>query len=595
MKRLALDVCSLDDHSSSVCGILVASGLDRPFHDRLLGRLRRRGPDGLGFWTDGRTHLAHTRLAVVGLGEHGAEPVENATHVLAFNGEIYNFLDIARRVTAKGDKTHFGSDAEVLLEAWSLWGEVVLDDLYGFWAFAIYDKRARRLSLVRDQLGVKPLYYWRTESGGLAAGSSLASVLSAVGRVPGLNYGAMSEYVRYQITFGDATFFDGVKKVPPGSVLTYSIDDHRISAHRREDIFTPSGQEIPDEAWIAETVKIVESVCLDSTIGDTPFTTLCSGGLDSSAVTRITEPEVAYHCNFSDPECNETQYAKAAVDGTKVRLMVTNAQEDFDIVERLTDVVADFDELSVGSVILPLDDILDQVRRRYKVVLVGSGGDELFGGYARYHVALGRCPQESYRALWERVRDLPPLLRFEICHRKGDARYYRFFDEVCADDGFRQAIEAAGMTVTDKILGFDRRYFLGGLLNIDDKMCGRHGIEGRPSLLHQRLVRRVREVESAKILDPSLSLKWLGRRILKPFLPTTIVERQDKMGFTTPIGAFINRSSSRIREQVTSSRFRDLYDLRRLNFTTESKFSREVFGLLLLDLWLNRYASGTLL
>jgi len=141
------------------------------------------------------------------------------------------------------------------------------------------------------------------------------------------------------------------------------------------------------------------------------------------------------------------------------------------------------------------------------------------------------------------------------------------------------------------MLQFDRRYFLSALLNIDDKMCGRHGLEGRPSLLHQKLVRHINRLHPSALLSGE-ELKPILRAIAAPVLPKSVVHRTDKMGFTTPIGTFVNNSSHLIREQITGSRFADLYDLRRLNLTAETKFSREVFGLLMLDLWLNRYARG---
>ena len=175
-----------------MCGILVTCGGRQTFHHRLLNGLRRRGPDSIGFWSDDRVHLAHTRLAIVGLDDRGIEPLENDTHVLAYNGEIYNFLELSRRLAAEGVDVGYANDAWVLLHAWSRWGEKVLADMTGFWAFAIYEKATRKLTLVRDQLGIKPLYYWKTQDG-IAVSSLLGSLVGAVGQTPELDYRAMSE------------------------------------------------------------------------------------------------------------------------------------------------------------------------------------------------------------------------------------------------------------------------------------------------------------------------------------------------------------------------------------------------------------------
>src|SRR6266480_2079622 len=529
-----------------MCGILVLSGVDQPFHHRLLRGLRRRGPDEIGFWSDRSVHIGHARLAVIGLDERGTQPLESATHVLAYNGEIYNFNALAERLRAEGVEVDGSSDAEVLLRGWERWGAEVLRELDGFWAFVVYDKARRRLSLVR-----------------------------------------------YQFTFGDKTFFKQIQKVPPGYIVEVDVDSGQTRMFCYEDIFAaPLEEQRPlTPAWITETRELVIECVLASTIGDTPFTTFCSGGLDSGLITRIARPEIAYHCNYSDPECNETFFAQQVVQGTGTRLFVVNAQESFNLVTRLADIVEDFDELTIGSVILPLDDVLAQVKRRYKVSLTGTGGDELFAGYARYQLALGECYQDSYRALYQRMEGLTSVAdRFEFTHRKGDASLYRFYQPQ-VEKTFAGAYEAcrSGDDELETMLRFDRRHFLVGLLNIDDKLAGRHSLESRPSLLHQRLVRRVQGVSLSGFLRNG-TLKPVLQEIAAGLVPKSVILRRDKMGFTTPIGTLVNRAAHLIREHVMDSRFRDLYDLRRMKFTAETKFSREIFGLLLLDLWLNRYA-----
>jgi asparagine synthase (glutamine-hydrolysing) len=576
-----------------MCGILVAFGSESSFHHRLLATLKKRGPDSLGFWSQGRLHIGHTRLAIVGLDERGIQPLENHTHVLAYNGEIYNFIELNDRLTAEGIASSGKNDTETLLHLWSRYGESILKDLTGFWAFVIYDKKANKLTLVRDQYGIKPLYYAKTPTG-FYVSSLLATIVDVMKEPVELDYEALSEYVRYQFTFGDKTFIKQIRRVMPGHVMEVDLNTMEISSHVYEDIFATKGDENvrADDEWIAETRELFKQCCLDSTISDTAYTTFCSGGIDSSLVTRMTTPEIAYHCNFSDPECNETFYAQQVVRRTSTRLFTVNAQEDFNLVDKLEDIVADFDELTIGSVILPLDDLLGQVKRRYKLILTGTGGDELFGGYVRYQLGLGECLQESYRGLYEKMQNLEtPAERFELAHRKGDTSLYKFYRPEVANT-FKEAYDAGAPPGDElrRMLTFDRRYFLSGLLNIDDKMTGRHSIECRPSFLHQAFVRHVLKVDSRDLLQNG-ELKYLLRRIATGVLPDSVIHRQDKMGFTTPIGTFVNRSSTLIRERIVSSKFRDHYDLRKMNLTAETKFSRETFGLLMLDLWLNKYAT----
>jgi asparagine synthase (glutamine-hydrolysing) len=558
----------------------------------MLNSLRRRGPDEIGFWADDMVNMGHTRLSIIGLDERSTEPLENDTHVLIYNGEIYNFIEIKRRLESEGIVLPAANDAIILLHAWSRWGPAILRDLYGFWSFVIYDKVSRTLSLCRDQFGVKPLYYFQ-QGKQFCVSSLLRTMTEVLSEVPPLDYTCLSEYVRYQFTFGNKTFFRGIYKVQPGHIVEYNLNNGELKDSCYEDIFAPTSevfeQVTPD--WIDETRNLLRQCILESTISDISFTTFCSGGMDSSLITRVAEPEIAYHCNYSDPECNETFYARQVVEGMSTRLFVVNAQESFDLVSRVNEIIEDFDEPTIGSVILPLDDLLAQVKRRYKVILTGTGGDELFGGYVRYQLAMGDCYQDSYKELYEKMHGITGAsARFEVCHRKGNPALYKFY-EPSVQQTFHDAFQSCRNGCDDVLamLWFDRRYFLTGLLNIDDKMCGRHSLESRPSFLHQKLVRRLMRLDSSAFRSNG-DLKPLLRKIAEGILPKAVCHRTDKMGFTTPIGTFTNHSSSLIREQISGSRFRDLYDLKKMTLTAENKFSREVFGLLMLDLWLNRYA-----
>ena len=596
-----------------MCGILVTTtrGETDTFTHRHLSALRRRGPDAIGFWVNQEVRLAHTRLSIIGLDERGNQPMENERHVLAFNGQIYNFERIRDRLAGHGIRVRGATDTEVLLNAWTLWGPDCLTELTGFWAFAVYDKQEKTLTLVRDQLGVKPLYYLHTPECTIV--SSLLKTIVEIGRVSfDLDYEALSEYARYQFTFGDKTFFRQIKKVEPGHYVRIGLASGNLSSHCYEDILNPSdrGTEDLSAGTIEITGNLIAESCAESTVSDTSFTTFCSGGVDSSLITAITDPDVAYHCNYTDPECNETFFAREVVRhinqrGGKTRLMVVNGLESFNVIDRINDILDDFDEITVGSVIFPLDDILTRIKARYKVVLSGTGADELFAGYVRYQLVAGCCFQDSYRMMYESMRRThntqagthttlsaqnEAVDRFEFTHTKGNTGFYRFYNPA-VEKTFRAEYERCGGDGGDlaAMLTFDRRHFLAGLLNIDDKMCGRHSIESRPSLLNQKLVRHVVRLRPAALMANN-ELKYLLRTVAANYLPAAVTRRMDKMGFTTPVGDFINKNAHVIREQIMNSKFRHLYNLKPGGFYAENKFSRESFGLVMLDCWLNKYA-----
>ena len=167
-----------------MCGILATQGLARSFHHSMLSSLRRRGPDAVGFWCDRNVNIGHTRLAILGLDERGTQPIENEKHVLAYNGEIYNFNEIKQTLAGRGIRMTGTSDCEVLLHAWTTWGPDVLTKLTGFWAFAVYEKASGKITLVRDQLGIKPLYYWN-QGGRTCVASMIRTILEVMGESPG--------------------------------------------------------------------------------------------------------------------------------------------------------------------------------------------------------------------------------------------------------------------------------------------------------------------------------------------------------------------------------------------------------------------------
>ena len=257
-----------------MCGILATRGLARPFHHGLVRSLKNRGPDAIGFWIDGVISLAHTRLSIIGLDERGTQPLENERHVLAYNGEIYNFVEIQQKLKAAGVNLSTSSDSEVLLHAWTRWGPDILPELSGFWAFVIYDKQTRTLTLVRDQLGIKPLYYWHT-SEKTCVSSLMRTILEAVGESPDLDYEAISEYVRYQFTFGDKTFVRQIKKVLPGHLIEINLVTGELCDRCYENILSPENHSTVglSPELVRETEELILQCCQESTISDTSFTT----------------------------------------------------------------------------------------------------------------------------------------------------------------------------------------------------------------------------------------------------------------------------------------------------------------------------------
>lgn len=580
-----------------MCGFIAAVGLDKPFSHTMLAPLRRRGPGRCGWWQDGQVVMAHARLDVFGLGDRGAQPAIASDTVLVWNGEIYNWLELRRFFCVD---SLLGGDTDLLLSLWARYRHTVMDRLAqhadGVFAIAAWDRHQRTMTLVRDQLGARPLYWWH-DGQRFAAASTIAALLGLLPSKPGIDPAGVAQYARYQFTFGDHTMLQGVHRVEPGTSVTFHADSGKATVQRWDDLFPArDGEAEPDAAWLDGTAALVDAAVRSTADCVVPWATTCSGGLDSSLVTRIAAPDVAWHCNYTEPECNETRHAQAAVHGTVTRLHVVNAHEHPDLLARVDSLVQDLDDPSVGSVVLPMDDMLERVAERgHKVLLTGTGGDELAAGYQRVRAALGLDVQASYAAA---AAALPgdAYDRWEALHVKGAPHWFAVEEGAgAAKYEFSVAYGNAGEwtdTLSGNLLSmlrFDQRHFLQALLLLEDRMCGRWGIEGRPALLCQSVVRRFVGLKVASLLQgpPKAVLAGVAQRL---GVPQAVVDRRDKMGFTTPVGRFVNEHADRIRERITSSRWRHMYRLDRIRWTTTTTWSREVWGLVMLDAWLNRYA-----
>lgn len=586
-----------------MCGVSGAVGGSGDLRDvvaAMTTSLAHRGPDDEGIYVDttARVALGHRRLSIVDTSADGHQPMASASgrYRVAYNGEIYNYRALAAELGAAGHRFRGHSDTEVLLTAVEAWGlERAVARLVGIFAFALYDQVDRRLHLVRDHLGVKPLYYAR-----LAGGFAFASELRAIERHPAfdreIDRGALALLLRHACVPAPHTIYTGAAKLPPGSILTVRVD-------------APAAPATPQPYWSAARAVAAgrgEPLALDARaaadaldallreaiglqmVADVPLGAFLSGGVDSSTVVALMQaqsgiPVRTFAIGFEDAAYDEAGHARAVAhhlgtDHTELRVSEADARA---VVPLMADV---YDEPFADSSQIPTYLVSQLARRSVTVSLSGDGGDELFGGYNR-HVwaqrlwhqarmvpaparrAAGRLLAAVPARTWDRSarvvgaavgrRDLPKQLGHAL-HRVADVLAAEAPDRIYANltshwkrpgDVVPGAVEpasalalaahdVAGLTLTEQMMYFDLLTYLpDDILVKVDRASMAVGLEARVPLLDHRVV------EFAWRLPLALKVRdGVGKRVLRDvlyrYVPRELIERP-KAGFAVPLAAWL--------------------------------------------------------
>jgi asparagine synthase (glutamine-hydrolysing) len=360
---------------------------------RMIAALAHRGPDDEGLATSGPVALGHRRLAIVDLSERGRQPMASADGncLLVCNGEIYNHAELRAELSASGHRFASDCDNEVLLalyaEHFEREGADFLQRVEGMYAFALWDKAARRLLLARDRTGQKPLVYARTAEGLLFA-SELPALMRdpLVSREP--DWQALSDYLAYRVVPNPATAYAGVAKLPPGHALVVEDGAERLHRHWR---LSPGSDETsaPDfEHAAGEVLARLRAAVRRRLMADVPVGAFLSGGMDSAAVVALMAEAAAGPVSTFTIGFRQEAYDEAAGARKVARLFGTDHHEEVvepDAVELIEEVIAHHGEPFADSSSIPTF-LVSRLARRLglKVVLTGDGGDESFAGYDRY-------------------------------------------------------------------------------------------------------------------------------------------------------------------------------------------------------------------
>ena len=362
--------------------------------------LQHRGPDDDGVWIDAEAGiaLAHRRLSIVDLSPAGHQPMVSADgrYVIIYNGEVYSHEEIRPSLTARGVSFRGHSDTEVILESIAAFGiEATLPRLIGMFAMALWDRRERTLTLVRDRLGIKPLY-WAKFGDLFLFGSELKALRAHPGWTPRIDRNAAASFMRHNYIPAPHTVYEGVHKLEPGTILTLPWGgEPRVTCYWNAREVARAGLRDPIRGSDAELTDALERHLKDAVkrrmIADVPLGAFLSGGIDSSTVVALMQDAnpgavKTFTIGFDIPGFDEAPHAAAVARhlGTEHTELTVTAQQALDVIPQLPEW---FDEPFADSSQIPTYLVSALTRRHVTVALSGDGGDELFAGYNRYQLA----------------------------------------------------------------------------------------------------------------------------------------------------------------------------------------------------------------
>ena len=400
-----------------MCGIVglfdpKGRGMNPSALDRAGNTLNHRGPDDAGVYTDAHANLVFRRLSIIDL-EAGAQPMcnEDGSIWMVYNGEIYNFQSLRNELERKGHRFKSRSDSEVILHLYEEEGDAFIKQLDGMFAFALWDRKNKRLILGRDRVGIKPLYYAHTSDGQLGFASELKALLEIPGISRTIDETALSHYLTFRYVPGTHSMFQGVCKLAAGHLIEAS--NGNVHAPRPYwDLAFESQPERDDQAWIEDfDARLGQSVS-SHMVSDVPVGVLLSGGLDSAAMVAYareagTRDLKTFSVAFDVGEpYDERPFARQAARafGTDHHEVVVSAS---DFARDLMDVVWHSDEPLADLATVPLYAVSRLAREHVTVLLSGEGSDELFGGYPGVEHLLKRADWMAWPAALRRLASIP--------------------------------------------------------------------------------------------------------------------------------------------------------------------------------------------
>jgi asparagine synthase (glutamine-hydrolysing) len=626
-----------------MCGIAGIININRERYPNLNHHLNimneiqiHRGPDDGKTWIHQEHNIgfAHRRLSIIDI-DLGMQPMKDQFgNVIVFNGEIYNHIELRNQLKLDY-KFLTNSDTEVILASYLKWGIECVNYLMGMFAFVIWDERNKKTFCARDRFGIKPFYFTLNKSN-FFFGSEAKTILPFVDDIE-TDLEGLKDYFTFQFTLGEKTLFKNIKQLLPGFILT--IENNKLNFKKYWEVEYNIDYYHTKKFFQEKLIELFDNSVKLHLRSDVQIGAYLSGGIDSSLIAILANKLNLNNYNIKvfngkfsfSSEYDESEYAKEVSLKNNLDLHEIDIQP-LDFIENIKKIIYHLDYPIAGPGSFPQFMVSKLAKKHVKVVLGGQGGDEIFGGYARYLLAYfeqcikgaieGTMNNGNFIVTYESIipnltnlKSYIPLMKEfwkEGLFDDKDIRYlklisksnllkedinWNIFNSYTEIEYFKEIFYGNNLSKAsyfDNMTHFDFKTLLPSLLHVEDRMSMAHGIESRVPFLDHKLIEFAATIPS-NIKFENGDLKHLLKNTFNNILPEKILNRKDKMGFPVPLAEWMHGDLHSYIKDIFSSinskkriYLNSNFDINKL-IELEGKFSRKLWGLLSLEIWQQEY------
>jgi len=624
-----------------MCGIAGFTQFNNHFGDEktlesMGDAIFHRGPDAGGTYLEKHIGLSHRRLSIIDLSESGNQPLvsHDQQYIIAFNGEIYNFLELREKLKKQGYpfKTH--TDTEVILALYEKMGTDCLKEINGMFAFAIWDKAAQSLFIARDRIGKKPLYYYPKDNDVVFA-SELKAMLTLDTIPREICLDAMYDFFAYQYVPDPKTIFKNIFKLEPGYYLTVNADG--IKKQQYWDISFKHQSQLSEDELKHDLQKMINNCTTSRMVSDVPLGAFLSGGVDSSGIVATMaknskSPVTTCSIGFDASQFNETEFALKVAEQYQTKHHELTVHQN--VKDNLEHIVRFFDEPFADPSLVPTFFVSQLARQKVTVAIAGDGGDEVFAGYEKYSIDHIENRIRNLFPAFIRKTAFPPLAKFaakfncRLCNKattllntlslNPDMGFYlsnaqitdAIWDKMvtsktqAALDGYHPSTittnfyqKSDGPDHLSKILYADMKTYLpGDILVKVDRMSMANSLEVRAPILDYTLMEFATTIPS-NYKFKSGEKKYILKEAFKQDLPDDILYRR-KMGFSVPLAQWLRAEIKDLAENVIFNskgglsdyfNMQYIHDLWNQHQTESNDNATVIWSMLMFQMWWNTY------